>query len=122
MRRKNNAVNRFDWSHVDIVKLRQWWLDPKRDIGEFFTEFGITYERIYASRKKLMLPPRPRQWRQNVDDPTPEEIAKRAAECREQHYADVRKYGQPEPQPAKMITGGHIKDPTPFKMFCDGVL
>ena len=118
----NNAVRVTDWSKVDLRKLRRWFGDVNRKPEDFLAEFGVKYERIYAHRKKLNLPPRPRIWRNFVDDPTPEEIAERAAECRQRHFEDIRQHGQPEPQPAKMITGGHITDPTPFKMFCEGVL
>jgi len=34
--------------------------------------------------------PRPRDKNQHGNDPTPDEIAQRAAECRERHYAQRR--------------------------------
>ncbi len=59
--RQNNALKLFDWDSLDLVKLRIWWMDPKKKLEDFVGEFGISYERIYPKRKKLNLPPRPRQ-------------------------------------------------------------
>ncbi len=121
-RNTNNAVRVTDWSRVDLVKLRRWFGDVNKKPEDFLTEFGVKYERIYAHRKKLNLPKRARVWRNSVDDPTPEEIAERAAECRQRHFNEIREHGQPEPQPSKMMCQNTISDPTFFKAYCEGVL
>jgi hypothetical protein len=121
MQRGKNAVKVTDWSTVDLEKLRRWFGDVNKRPHEFLTEFGIKYERIYAHRRKLNLPPRPRIWRNLTDDPTPEEIAERAADCRRRHYEQVRLYGQPEPQPSKIMCEKDTPDLTP-RIFCGGIL
>lgn len=50
---------------------------------------GITTSAVYTLRHQYGLPKRPKVY-SNPDDPTPEEIAERARECRERHYARRR--------------------------------
>ena len=107
-RTTNNAVRVTDWSKVDLRKLRSWFGDVSRKPEDFLAEFGVKYERIYAHRKKLNLPPRPRIWRNFVDDPTPEETARRAAESRRRHFENILLHGRPEPQPGKLVCRGAI--------------
>jgi hypothetical protein len=121
MQERKTAARVIDWSAVDIAKLRRWYADVSKKPEDFLAEFGISYAKICAKRRRLNLPPRPRIWRNFVDDPTPEEIAERAAACRRRHFEQVRRYGQPEPQPSKMMCQAETPDLTP-RIFCGGML
>lgn len=50
---------------------------------------GVSVSVIYSLRHQYKLPKRPRVFA-FPDDPTPEEIAERARECREAHFARRR--------------------------------
>ena len=121
MHRQRNTVKVTDWSKVDVEKLRRWFGDVSKCPSEFMDEFGVSYDKIYTHRKKLQLPPRPMVFREPVSDPTPEEIAERAADCRRRHYEQVRRYGHPEPQPSKIMCEEDTPDLTP-RIFCGGML
>jgi hypothetical protein len=51
---------------------------------------GVSLYTLNKMRQKHGLPKRPRVSVMLVADPTPDEIAKRARECRERHYAERR--------------------------------
>lgn len=57
-----------------------------RDIA---AALGISANAVYTLRHQYGLPNRPRV-NSHPDDPTPEQIAERARECRERHYARRR--------------------------------
>ena len=72
----------FNWSRVDMEKLREWWLDSTKKPDDFFHEFGVTFDRIKARAREERWPWREPNYQKKVADPTPEEIAERAAEVR----------------------------------------
>lgn len=58
-------------------------------VDDIAAALGISRQHVHQMRFNLNLPKRPRpemRW----DDPTPEQIAERARECREAHYARRR--------------------------------
>jgi len=55
-------------------------------VDDIAAALGISRQAVYQLRYQYGLPKRPRPERRS-DDPTPEEIAERARECRERHYA-----------------------------------
>ena len=72
----------WNWSRVDVAKLRAWWLDESKTPDEFFNEFGITFNRIKDKARAERWPWRTTDYARKASDPTPEEIAERAAEVR----------------------------------------
>jgi hypothetical protein len=76
--------------HVDLPTLYQLWNDhtlTRVRISEMLRISPTHLTRLVARHK---LPPRPRDKNQHMNDPTPDEIAQRAAECRERHFAQRR--------------------------------
>jgi hypothetical protein len=76
--------------HVDLPLLYQLWNDhtlTRVRISEMLRISPTHLTRLVARHK---LPPRPRDKNQHGNDPTPDEIAQRAAECRERHFAQRR--------------------------------
>lgn len=69
--------------------LHQMWMAgaSAEDIGR---RFGVSYTTVYNWAKRYKLPDRPKPQCTAVD-PTPDEIAERARECRERHLAEKRK-------------------------------
>lgn len=73
----------------DVPELfRQWHSGvPVQDIA---SHFGVSSQIVYAARNRYGLPKRPRQsWRER-DDPSPEQIAERAAAIKERNLAKMR--------------------------------
>lgn len=69
--------------------LTQLWMagETCEAIGK---RFGVSASTICEWAKRYKLPKRERPQRNKSADPTPEEIAERAAECRERHFAQRR--------------------------------
>jgi hypothetical protein len=57
---------------------------------EIAVRLGCSVSTLYLLRDRHKLPPRPRTRAMVLIDPTPQEIAERARECRERHYAQRR--------------------------------
>lgn len=78
---------------VNLAELFRLWHTPMKNV-ELCKHFGITSGSLWALRKKHGLPIRPRESRDDTnrrsDDPTPEEIAERAAWCRSQRTVQER--------------------------------
>ena len=72
---------------VDVALLFKMWNDPANDRFAISKALGIGVSRLYLLKAKYGLPDRPSTHSGPVTDPTPEEIAERARECREKHYA-----------------------------------
>ena len=74
---------------VDVQEFFRLWHDPtlsRRDIG---LALGVSQSFLSTMAARLGLPRR--QTRHcEANDPTPEEIAERARECRERHYKERR--------------------------------
>ena len=75
---------------VDVAKLFALWSDMTIHRDDIARRLGISVSRLYLLKQRHGLPDRPckRQWPRA--DPTPEQIAERARECREKHYAQRR--------------------------------
>lgn len=70
---------------INVQELFRLWHSPMTNT-ELCRHFEINGGSLWSLRKKYGLPPRPRvevrDTLRRPDDPTPEEIAERAAECR----------------------------------------
>jgi RNA polymerase subunit RPABC4/transcription elongation factor Spt4 len=75
---------------IDVPLLCKLWADTTVDVSEIARRIGFSVSRMYQLRQEFGLPKRPFRTKQAVIDPTPEEIAKRARECREKHYEQRR--------------------------------
>lgn len=58
-------------------------------VDDIAAALGVSKQVVYQLRFQYGLPKRPRP-EMRSDDPTPEQIAERARECREAHYARRR--------------------------------
>jgi len=76
--------------HVDLPLLYQLWNDHTLTRVKVSAMLGISPTHLTRLVARHKLPPRPRDRNQQTHDPTPDEIAQRAAECRERHYAQRR--------------------------------
>ena len=76
--------------HVDLPMLYQLWNDHTLTRVKVSAMLGISPTHLTRLVARHKLPPRPRDKNQHGNDPTPDEIAQRAAECRERHYAQRR--------------------------------
>jgi hypothetical protein len=74
-------------------EFRRLWCESNLDRTELAIHFRCSVSSIDHLRAKLDLPKKKRTWfrpEQVNPDPTPEEIAERARECRERHFAERR--------------------------------
>lgn len=77
---------------VDVQLLFQLWADKKLTKTEIARQIGVTESGLDALAKRHKLPYRGRKQRAfSIVDPTPEEIAERALECRLKHLAEKRR-------------------------------
>ena len=76
--------------HVDLPLLYQLWNDHTLTRVKVSAMLGISPTHLTRLVARHKLPPRPRDKNQFMNDPTPDEIAQRAAECRERHFAQRR--------------------------------
>jgi uncharacterized protein YjcR len=92
-----DAAKRFGWPrrargtkrNIDVLKLFQLW-HSEMETPDIAFAMGVSPYTLNKLRQKHGLPKRPRVTVMLVADPTPDEIAKRARECRERHYAERR--------------------------------
>jgi transposase-like protein len=76
---------------VDVPMLFELWSDMTLTRVEVARKLGVTENNLTRLAARYGLGPRGRQHRAfSMDDPTPEEIAERARECRERHMAQRR--------------------------------
>lgn len=74
---------------VDVPLLfRLWTTGVAREV--ICQELRISGQQLSVLKQQYKLPERPRRPAGLAPDPTPEEIAERAAECRERHMAQRR--------------------------------
>jgi hypothetical protein len=76
--------------HVDLARLYQLWNDHTLTRVKVSAMLGISPTHLTRLVARHKLPPRPRDKNQQTHDPTPDEIAERARQCRERHYAQRR--------------------------------
>jgi hypothetical protein len=74
---------------VDIDELRRMWIAgvPANEIAR---HLGIRRPAMHELRRLHGIADRVTKYTKRIVDPTPDEIAERARECRERHYADRR--------------------------------
>jgi transposase-like protein len=76
---------------VDVPLLFRLWGDMTLTRAEIARKLGTTENQLTRLAERHGLGRRGRQHRAfSMDDPTPEEIAERAAECRARHFAQRR--------------------------------
>ena len=71
-----------------VLVLHEMWM-AGASAEEIGRRFGIAYTTVYKWAERYKLPKRT-QRHGTLVDPTPEEIAERARECRERHLASKR--------------------------------
>jgi hypothetical protein len=72
----------------EVARLFCLWNESSKTRAEIARELGVTAGQLTKLASRHGLGPRGRQHRAfSMDDPTPEQIEERAAECRARHYA-----------------------------------
>lgn len=92
------AARRFGWPrrrpgqhrNVDVPLMFRLWADKSIQKWEIAKRLGISESTLASLAKRHHLPQRLRPQVVLALDPTPDEIAQRARECRERHYAERR--------------------------------
>ena len=74
---------------IDVAKLFKLW-HSDMETPDIALALGVSLSTLHTLRQRHGLPKKPRAAVTFVADPTPDEIAKRARECRERHYAERR--------------------------------
>ena len=74
---------------VDMQELFRMWHDRRLTRREIALALGVSQSFLSTTAARLGLPRR-ETVHSEANDPTPEEIAERARECRERHYAARR--------------------------------
>lgn len=75
--------------NVTRPQLARLW-ESGMHADEIAKTLGITPKRVYQLKTGWQLPPRRRVCRSELDDPTPEQIAERAAAIRQRHLEEMR--------------------------------
>lgn len=76
---------------IDVKKLFELWADEDLTHTEVARALGVTSGRLTKLAAQYGLKRRPRRHRaHSMVDPTPEEIAERAMECRLRHLAEKK--------------------------------
>jgi transposase-like protein len=76
---------------IDVARLFALWNDEQMTRAEVARELGVTAGQLARLAGRHGLAARGRKHRAfSMADPTPDEIERRAAECRERHYAQRR--------------------------------
>lgn len=78
------------FKHVDVPLLFALWADNSLTRAEIASRLNISHTFLTRLAAKHKLPPRQSERKRNVADPTPDEIAERARQCRERHFAERR--------------------------------
>lgn len=90
------AVKKFGWPHrtpgqprpIDVPALFRMW-HSEMATADIAIAVGVSMSTLHTLSKRHKLPKR-RVRRVALKDPTPDEIERRARECRERHYAERR--------------------------------
>lgn len=77
--------------HISVAEFRRMW-DEGAAATKIAARYGLTTNRVYDLRRRFGCPDRPSQKSKPID-PTPSEIAERAAALRERHLAEMRAIG-----------------------------
>ena len=74
---------------IDVpLMFRLWTTGVAREV--ICQELGVSSQQLSVLKQQYALPDRPKRPASLAPDPTPEEIAERAAECRERHFMERR--------------------------------
>jgi hypothetical protein len=79
---------------IDVARLTKLWCYHTLPRAEVARRVGVSGSHLTRLASLYKLPERPAEHCAWVTDPTPEEIAERARECRERHYAQRRAEGE----------------------------
>lgn len=107
----SDAAKRFGWGkkkpgakrQIDVPLLYKLW-HSEMETPDIALALGVSLSTLHNVRGKYKLPKRPRAAVTLVSDPTPDEIAERARQCRERHYAERR--GETEETTLQWRRGG----------------
>lgn len=75
---------------IAVAQLFSLWADQTLTRAEVAHRLGISHTYLTRLIARHKLPPRAKEHKSSVVDPTPDEIAERARQCREKHYAERR--------------------------------
>lgn len=75
--------------HIDVEEFRELW-ESGTPVGTIASRFGVTINHVYKLRQQFGIAERDKVV---TKDPTPTQIAERAAALRERHLADMRALG-----------------------------
>ena len=75
---------------IDVAYLFALWADHTLERCDIARRLRISTTHLVRLASRYKLPPRPYEHKSITVDPTPEEIAERARECRERHFAQRR--------------------------------
>jgi len=78
------------FKYIDVPLLFALWADESNTRAEIASRLGISHTFLTRLVAKHKLAPRRKEHKCNVVDPTPDEIAERARQCREKHFAERR--------------------------------
>lgn len=101
---------------IDVNELLRLWDDQTMSVRMIARLLGCSYQRMNRLRKKLGLPSREsiinyRGENRKVADPTPEEIAERAAVVKARHLAEKLAHDPfPTERPANIRNFTHCND------------
>ena len=92
-----DAVRHFGWPKkttgqridVDVPKLFALWA-TQATLPEIAEQLGCKLTSLWTLKRRHKLPPKRRPDGSSPNDPTPQEIAERARNCRERHFAQRR--------------------------------
>jgi hypothetical protein len=74
---------------IDVpLMFRLWTTGVAREV--ICQELGVSSQQLSVLKHQYKLPDRPKKPASLAPDPTPEQIAERAAECRERHFMERR--------------------------------
>ena len=74
---------------IDVNEFREMW-ESGTPVGTIASRFGVTINHVYKLRNEFGIGSRDKVV---TKDPTPAQIAERAAALRERHLADMRALG-----------------------------
>ncbi len=92
-----DAARRFGWPKkttgqridVDVPKLFLLW-HTQATLAEIAGQLGCKVTTLWTLKRRHKLPPKRRPDGSSISDPTPQQIAERARECREMREAKLR--------------------------------
>jgi hypothetical protein len=87
---KRYNLPRRVFEKYDVDLMRRLWLNTTMTQQEIAFELGCSRQHVSYCVAEMGLPPRGKPANRNDPDPTPEEIAERAAQCRARHLREKK--------------------------------